>query len=396
MAPHLLLAYNFPPMAGGISRWMEELARRYPQGTLVVSTGPDPDVAAAAAVDGTFPNRVDRLAMPRERLRTIPGLIAWSRRTRALAAEAGASFMWCGNVKPPAYAARYAATRLGVPYGVILHGTDLLQLRRNVRTWKGVYKRRTARSLLGSAAVLVTNSAWTRALALDLLEEIGCDRARLDVRTVLLGADIAQFRPGLDTAAVRAKYALADGTWMVTVARLIAHKGQDVTLRALAALADEEPELRYAIVGSGSYRDTLHALAAELGIAHRVRFLENVPDADLPALYNAAAMYVGPSRNVDVHIEGFGISFVEASACGIPVIAGRSGGVPDAVTDGVTGLLVDAESPDAVASAVRRLLRDPELARRLGAGGRNAAEEYFNWDRVTRDIRAIGEEHARR
>jgi phosphatidylinositol alpha-1,6-mannosyltransferase len=382
--PHLLLVHDFPPMAGGISRWMEEIARRYPVGELVVSTGWDPQ---APAVDARFTNRVDRLSVPRNRLRTIPGLVAWSRRARALVQETRASFIWCGNVKPPAYAAYYAHARGGPPYGVILHGTDLLQLRRNVRA-RG-YKRAIARRLLGRAAVVVTNSEWTRRLALELLGEIGLASGDLDVRAVPLGTDPAVFRPEIDTSAVRARYGLPDGRWMITVARLIAHKGQDVALRALARLVPEIPALRYAIVGRGAYRRELEALAASLGVADRVHILDNVSDADLPALYNVADVYVGASRNVDVHIEGFGISLVEAAACGLPVVGGRSGGVPEAVQDGVTGILVDPESPEAVAGAVRRLLDDRALAAQLGRAGRRAVEERFNWDRVVGELRAI-------
>ncbi len=384
LTPHLLLVHDFPPMAGGISRWMEEIARRYPTGELIVSTGWDPQ---APAVDGRFTNRVDRLTVPRNRLRTIPGLVVWSRRTQALVRETNASFVWCGNVKPPAYAAYYARARGGPPYGVILHGTDLLQLRRNVRA-RG-YKRAIARRLLGRAAVLITNSEWTRGLALELLGEIGLAAADLDVRAVPLGTDPVVFRPELDTSAVRARYGLPEGRWMITVARLIAHKGQDVALRALALLAPEIPALRYAIVGRGAYCSDLEALAASLGVADRVRILDDVSDADLPALYNVADVYVGPSRNVDVHIEGFGISLVEAAACALPVVGGRSGGVPEAVQDGVTGILVDPESPEAVAGAVRRVLGDRALAARLGRAGRRAVEERFNWDRVVRDLRSI-------
>jgi glycosyltransferase involved in cell wall biosynthesis len=95
-------------------------------------------------------------------------------------------------------------------------------------------------------------------------------------------------------------------------------------------------------------------------------------------------------------IEGFGISLSEASACGVPVIGSLSGGIPDAVRDGETGLLVDAENPEAVAGAVRLLLRDRDLARRLGAAGRKTVESYYNWDRVAADVIGIGNEHSGR
>jgi phosphatidyl-myo-inositol dimannoside synthase len=106
-------------------------------------------------------------------------------------------------------------------------------------------------------------------------------------------------------------------------------------------------------------------------------------------------MYLGLSRPEGLLMEGFGISLSEASACGIPVVGARQGGIPDAVRDGETGLLVDSTDLRAVIQMVQRLLQDPELARRLGQAGRRAVESYFNWDRVTADVRRTGEEFAR-
>ncbi len=183
---------------------------------------------------------------------------------------------------------------------------------------------------------------------------------------------------------------------MLTVARLAAHKGIDTVLHALALLRDEAPELRYAVVGSGIMQRDLETMARELGVADRVRFLTEVADGDLPALYNSAEIYVGVSRQVELMVEGFGISLVEASACGIPVIGGASGGIPDAVRDGETGLLVESGRPEPVRDAVRRLLSDRELALRLGAGGRRAVESFYNWDRVAADVIQIGREFASR
>jgi phosphatidylinositol alpha-1,6-mannosyltransferase len=125
-----------------------------------------------------------------------------------------------------------------------------------------------------------------------------------------------------------------------------------------------------------------------------VRFLTDVPDRDLPAIYNCAEVYLGVSRLMEQRVEGFGISIAEASACGIPVVAGRSGGIPEAVRDGETGLLVDAESAEAVSDALRLLLDDSALRARLGGAGRCAVETYYNWDRVAGDLARIGHEFA--
>jgi phosphatidylinositol alpha-1,6-mannosyltransferase len=387
MTTHLLLTYDFPPIGGGIARWMAELARRYPAGSLVVSTGQQGD---ASEVDASFPNRVDRLSIPSRRLRTIQGILLWSRRVAVLARSTDAEFIWCGNIKPAAYPAKWTMERTGTPFGILLHGGDLLILQHQVH--QSAVKRKTAAALLSSAAVLVANSEWTRDRCLTLLSELDIDATPDRVRVVPLGADHEFFRPGLDTREVRARYGLDEGRWLLSVARLSRHKGIDTALQALARLQSRYPDLRYAVVGTGEEHEALAAEARELGVADRVRFLTDVPDRDLPALYNSAEVYLGVSRLMEQRVEGFGISLAEASACGVPVVAGRSGGIPAAVRDGETGLLVDAEQPEAVTEALARLLEDAALRARLGAAGRRAVEGHYNWDRVTRDLVRIGRE----
>jgi phosphatidylinositol alpha-1,6-mannosyltransferase len=280
--------------------------------------------------------------------------------------------------------------RTGTPFGILLHGGDLLILQHQVH--QSAIKRKTAAALLSSAAVLVANSEWTRDRCLTLLSELEIDAPPDRVRVVPLGADQEFFRPGLDTREVRARYGLGRGRWLLSVARLTRHKGIDTVLHALARLGARHPDLGYAVVGTGEEQAALESEARELGVADRVRFLTEVPDRDLPALYNAAEIYLGVSRLMEQRVEGFGISLAEASACGVPVVAGRSGGIPAAVCDGETGVLVDAERVDAVAEAVGALLDDPERRARLGAAGRRAVESYFNWDRVTADLARIGRE----
>lgn len=387
MATQLLLTYDFPPIGGGIARWMAELAKRYPPRTLIVSTGQHPD---APDVDATLPNQVDRLPISARRLRTLQGILLWSRRAAVLARGSGAEFIWCGNLKPAAYPAKWVMERVGTPYGILLHGGDLLILQHQVH--QSALRRRAARALLGSAAVLVANSQWTRDRCVHLLGELDMEPTPEQVRVVPLGADHEFFRPGLDTAEVRRRYGLGEGRWLLSVARLTRHKGVDTALRALSLLARDYPELRYAVVGTGEEREALEAEARELGVAERVRFLTEVPDRDLPGLYNTAEIYLGISRLMEQRVEGFGISLAEASACGVPVVAGRSGGIPEAVRDGATGLLVEAEQPEAVAHALRRLLDDPILRRRLGEGGRMLVESTYNWNRVVADLARIGHE----
>jgi phosphatidylinositol alpha-1,6-mannosyltransferase len=306
-----------------------------------------------------------------------------------LAREHRAGFAWCAGVKPAGYPAKWVYERRRIPYGILLHGGDLLRLRHRIH--RSLLTRRAARALLRSAAVFVADCRRTRDLALAVLREAGVSTADDPVRVVPPGADPERFRPGLDAAGVRARHGLDDGRWLLTAARFTSPRSIAVALRAFARLGARDAGLRYAIAGRGERLDELRALAARLGVADRVRFLPGIAEADLPALYNAAAVYVAAARLAGRGGEGFGAGALEASACGRPVVAGGSGETLETVRDGETGLLVD-ETPEAVAGAVERVLADGALAERLGRGGRHAVETYFNWDRVTADLIGIAQE----
>jgi phosphatidylinositol alpha-1,6-mannosyltransferase len=387
----LLLSFNFPPHGGGIARMMGELALRYPPQSLVVSTGTYPDSTAS---DARFPQSIDRVGIRATRLRTINGLALWTARAARLARGRHFDFAWCGELKPAGYPAWWLAKRHGVPYGVVVHGTELLLLDAKIRLSR--FKRWTAGGLVTGATVLVANSTWTAALARSVYELLGRSDLARRVQVVPLGTEPTQFRPGIDPTPIRAKYGLAGGPWILTVARLEWHKGIDTVIEALPAVRAAHPTARYVVAGTGPRQTQLEQLATRLGLGDAVKFLGFVPDEALPALYNAVDLYVGASRYHELLVEGFGISLVEASASGIAVVGGRSGGVPDAVRDGETGILVDPEDRADVAAGITRLLGDEALRRRMGAAGRRAVETYYNWDRVAEDFIRIDREFGRR
>ena len=381
-----LLTDEFPPIQTGIARMMGEIARRYPKGELLVSTGQHRD---SLETDHRFPGAaIDRLPMPTKTLRGAVGLLFWSRRVASLARQHRPRFIWCDSLRPCTYPAKWAHERVGTKYGIIVHGGDLLKELHAIH--HRPFARKTAKALLNSASAVVANSQWTREQAQKVLRELGLDSHAERVRVVALGTDPEQFRPGLDTREVRARYRLNGDRWAITVARLEAHKGVDTSLRAVARARAKGMDVGYLVVGVGKKRDTYKKLAQELKIADAVRFVGNVPDGDLAALYNCAALYLGVSRRADgSRVEGFGVALAEASACGVPVIAGNSGGLPEAVKDGETGLIVEPDNLDAVTEALERLLTDQLLARRFGQAGRKAVETSYNWDRVIRDLREI-------
>jgi phosphatidylinositol alpha-1,6-mannosyltransferase len=373
-------------MGGGIARLHGELARRFPPGELIVSTPQDPD---SADVDAQFHGAVDRLPVSRRYAKTLPGLLLWSRRAASLARQRHVDIVYCGNIKPAGYPARWAYERTRVPYLVFLFGADLLSEQHKYH--HSAFKRRSGRAILGGAAALLAISTYTRDLALTILGELGLDGHGQRLRILHLGTDPNRFRPGIDAARLRERFELpGDRRWLLTVARLEFHKGVDTVIQALPAIVEHAPDAGYLVAGAGPGREKLERLAEKTGVRDRVHFLGEVTDRDLPALYNLGTVYVGVSRRADrIGVEGFGISFVEASASGLPIVAGNSGGVPDAVRANETGLLVPPEDPAAVAAAVARLLADSGEARKIGAAGRRAVETYYNWDRVVNDLRAV-------
>jgi phosphatidylinositol alpha-1,6-mannosyltransferase len=381
----LLFTYDFPPLGGGISRWMEELARGYPAGSLLVSTG---TVSDQDEIDADLPNPVDRLPISTHRLKTLQGMLLWSRRAAALGRDHGARFAWCGNIRPAGYPARWAWERVGLPYGILVHGGDLLQIRPKIR--RSRLKRRSYASLFDSARVIVANSRWTAELCGEVMEELGLDWISNRIKVVPLGTDPDRFAPDAERAErFRTERGLPPGRWLVTVARLVPHKGIDTGIEVLARLVDEYPTLRYAVIGRGSYADTLRSLAQELGVADRVHLLTDVGDADLPAAIAMGEIYLGLSREAGLDVEGFGIALLEAAACGLPVIAGASGGIADAVANGETGILVTPGDAEPAADAVRHLLADQALRRRLGDAGRERVKARFTWTRVVNELREI-------
>lgn len=382
--PSLLFGFNFPPHEGGIARMMGELARRYPPHSLVVSTGAYPESARS---DANFLQHIDRVPVPAKRLRTVTGLLRWTMRAERLARTFKPEFMWCGELKPAAYPARWLHARYGIPYGIVTYGAELLLLEQKVR--RSRFKRRTGRQLLEGASVFVAISRWTAAYTQQVLSDVGLDHMRDRVRLVPLGTDPKVFRVGLDTAAVRRQYGLEGGPWILTVARVDWHKGIDTVIRALPAVREAHPGTRYAVAGVGEARGHLERLVAELQLGDAVRFLGFVPEADLPFLYNVADVFALVSRRHDLLVEGFGIAAVEASASGVAVVAAREGGMEDAVRHGETGLLVDPYDVRDVAGALTTLLGDAALRQRLGAAGRCAVEARYNWDRVARDFQDI-------
>jgi phosphatidylinositol alpha-1,6-mannosyltransferase len=223
-----------------------------------------------------------------------------------------------------------------------------------------------------------------------LLCDLGIDEAKISV--VRPGIDISNGK--LEPAArenLNRMFNLRGKTVAITVSRLVKKKGHDNVLRALSVVRERHPEVLYLIIGEGEEEQNLRSLARELGVGDRVIFMGRVDDDTLRACYAACDFLIMTTREVNetARTEGFGIVYLEANLFSKPVIAGRVGGVHDAVVDGVTGILVDPCDVADISRAMDTLLSDPELRKRLGENGRRRALDEFSWDTAARRIEEL-------
>ncbi|SEN70417.1 phosphatidylinositol alpha-1,6-mannosyltransferase [Actinacidiphila rubida] len=362
----LIVTNDFPPRPGGIQSFVHSMALRLDPGQVVVyaSTWKDGKEVAAFDAEQPFPVVRDRTSM----LLPTPRV---TRTAARLLREHGCSSVWFGAAAPLALMApalrRAGARRLvGTTHGHEAGWAQLPGSRRLLRrigegtdtlTYLGEYTRsRIAAALTGDAAA----------------------------RMVQLppGVDEKTFHPGSGGAVVRARLGLSDRPVVVCVSRLVPRKGQDTLILAMPRILREFPDAALLVVGGGPYRGELETLAERTGVAGAVTFTGPVPWEELPAHYGAGDVFAMPcrTRRGGLDVEGLGIVYLEASATGLPVVAGDSGGAPDAVLDGETGWVVPGGSPEQAADRVLTLLRDPELRRRMGERGREWVERDWRWD----------------
>ncbi|MFI5527276.1 glycosyltransferase family 4 protein [Kitasatospora sp. NPDC051853] len=362
MSTTLIVTNDFPPRQGGIETFVHAMATRVPGHDVVVYTSAEPGGAEHDA----------RLPFPvvRDRARTLLPTRRVTDHAVRLVREHGCDRVWFGAAAPLAAMAP-ALRREGVERIVATtHGHEIW--------WARVPGARRLLRRVGEGVDVVTHlGEYTRARIAPALGP----RARLS--RLVPGVDPSVFHPGLTAdqgRLVRERHGLQERAVVLCVARLVPRKGQDVLIRALPLIRRAVPEAALLIVGQGPDERRLRGLAARLPEG-AVVFAGGRGHAETPAYYAAADVFALPcrTRRAGLEAEGLGIVYLEAAASGLPVVAGDSGGAPDAVLDGHTGTVVPGRDVPAVAEAVIRLLTTPEGAA-MGRAGRAWAEREWTWD----------------
>lgn len=370
----LVVTNDFPPRVGGIEDYVSQLLAHLPGTTAVTVLAAAQ--AGAEAFDATYRHRV--LRWPRWPMLPTPRL---ARAVVDLARRERPDVLVFGAALPLALMVPVVRRRAPAPVVACAHGVEP-----SLAHLPGVGA--SLRMIARHAAALTVVSAWAE----------GELRAAVGPRTRLVrlasGIDAARFRPDVSGAPVRRTLGLDGAPVVACVSRLVRRKGVDQLVRALPQLACEFEGVRLLVVGDGPDRPRLQRLARRVGVVARVVFAGRVPPGAVPAHFAAGDVFAMPcrSRLAGLENEGLGAVYLQAAAVGRPVIAGRSGGAPEAIEEGRTGLVVDGRSVAAVAAAVGRLLRDPDEARAMGEAGAARVHRDMTWAHMGARLQALLDE----
>jgi phosphatidyl-myo-inositol dimannoside synthase len=356
----LLITNDYPPRAGGIQQYCHNLMRRLPPSDVVVYA---PAWEGAAEFDAAEPYRIVRHATSRMLpTRDVGG------RAVELVREVRPDLVVFGAAFPLGLLARRITAETGVPCAGFTHGVEVAVAALPVL-------RRLLRRVARDVRLLTAVSRWSAAR----VEKGAAGRCRVEL--LPSGVDTAAYNPEVDGSEVRARHGLGDDPVCVCVSRLVPRKGQDRLIEAWPQVVARVPEARLLLVGPGPYQRKLERMRAQSPVADRIHLTGEVRWEELPAHYAAGDVFAMPCRTraAGLEVEGWGNVFVEAAACGRPVVVGDSGGARETLVDGETGLLVDGRDVGEVAAAVGTLLAEPELAGRMGEAGRTRVLRSHTW-----------------
>jgi phosphatidylinositol alpha-1,6-mannosyltransferase len=358
----LLITNDFPPRPGGIQQFVHNLAVRQAPGSLVVYASRHP---GWEKFDAEQP-----FAVVRESTSMLLPTPPVARRAAEIARDYECDRLVFGAAAPLGLLAAGLRQRARIERSVaITHGHEV--------GWAALPgARRLLRRIARGSDIVTYLGEYTRVRLARAIGEL------TTLERLAPGVDTDAFHPTVSGLAVRQRYGLQDRPVIVCVSRLVRRKGQDSLVRALPAIRRRIPDTALLLVGDGPYRPTLETMAREEGVAEHVVFTGSVHWPELPGHYAAGDLFAMPcrTRRAGLDVEGLGIVYLEASATGLPVVGGDSGGAPDAVLEGETGFVVPGRDSDALVDRITAILADQSLGKRMGEAGRAWVEAQWRWD----------------
>jgi len=364
MPSTLLITNDFGPRAGGIESFVIGLLERMPKSQVVVYTSMQGDTKS---YDADWFNSFG-VKVIRDRSKILLPTPRVVRTLQSLIRQDGIENIWFGAAAPLGVSARWLKKAGASNVVALTHGHEVWWARIWPFSWaiSEIAKQSNHLTYLGE---------FTKAA---MIKRVG-DSNKL-VR-VAPGIDTEHFKP-VSAAQLREELQLAHRPTIVTVGRLVHRKGQDRLLEALPRIIKEIPDVALVFVGEGPHRQQLDNLVKKLGLQNHVYFIGRIQFSELPKYICVGDVFAMPSRSrfFGLEVEGLGIVYLEASACGLPVIAGASGGAPDAVIAGETGLVVDGNNLDEIAQSCINLLKSKELRDQMGKNGRAWVIDNWRWE----------------
>jgi phosphatidyl-myo-inositol dimannoside synthase len=359
---------DFPPRIGGINYYVDQLMRRFPAGTVTVFSS---RYAGWEAFDREYPHEVIRLDT--EMMLPTPAV---RRRLHDELRSRKPDVVVFGATWPLGHMGPAIRKKLDIPYLGFTHGLELT----------GALVPGLLRPIGRYASMLTAASEWSRK---KLERAFGWQDRHMPM--LPSGIDTERFHPGVSDAAVRERHALGSRPVICCVSRLVPRKGQDLLIRALPAIARNVPDVRLLIVGIGPYEASLRKLAVSTGMSDRVVFAGAASYEELAAYFRAGNVFAMPCRLrwFGFDVEALGAVFLQGAAVGRPVIAGDSGGAPEAVIHGKTGLVVDPTRTEPIADAITSLLLDRDRAEAMGKAGAHWMHTEWTWDHMANRLKAM-------
>ena len=361
----LLVTNDFGPRAGGIETFVMGLLERVPKGEVIVYTSHQ---SSTGEYDRRWRDEygVEVVRDKSSILLPTPRVI---RNLQKLIRRRNLSTVWFGAAAPLGVSARWLR-KAGAQHIVALtHGHEVW--------WSKVWPFSWAISEIARSVDVVT---YLGDFTHQAIARRFKDKNKLT--KIAPGIDTEHFRP-LDGRELREKYGIADRATIVSVGRLVHRKGQDRLVEAMPLVLKEIPEAHLVFIGEGPHRKRLDELVKKFKLENHVTFIGRIQYSDLPRHFSLGDIFAMPSRSrlFGLEVEGLGIVYLEASACGLPVVGGNSGGAPDAVKEGITGFVVDGNKLPEIADRIITLLKDDELRNQMGNAGRSWAMEEWQWKR---------------